>query len=173
MSSLTTNRLDPNPLSEQAINLPPEKRLRLLLETKHFPVATKRSSAKKQITEMKDLYDLCCIMLARYLPNENAEDNFIALNFLSAIQYPMRSVVNQDLAKAFSILGEYEKWEERVTAIQELFLEYKEVYPKLYEEYSLEDLATEKISTIVWSTRDAIAANPEFLFEVMERWELR
>ena len=60
-----------------------------------------------------------------------------------------------------------------VTAIQELFLEYEKAYPKLYEEYNLEDFATEKISTIVWSTRDALAANPEFLFEVMERWELR
>ena len=173
MSSLTTNTLDPNPLSEQAINLPPEDRLRLLLKTKRFPVATKRSSAKRQIEEMKDLYDLCSIILARYFPAENADDNFITLNFLSSVQYPMRLFVNKDLAKAFSMLGEYEKWEERITAIQQLFFEYKKVYPKLYEEYNLEELATEKISSIVWSTRDVLTKNPEFLFEVMERWDLR
>ena len=127
----------------------------------------------EQIEEMKALYDLCSIILARYFPAENADDNFITLNFLSSVQYPMRIFINKDLARVFSILGEYEKWEERITAIQQLFFEYKKIYPKLYEEYNLEELATEKISTILWSTRDTLAENPEFLFEVMERWKLR
>ena len=173
MNSLTTNAIELNPLSEQAINLPPEERLRLLLKTKHFPIATKRSSAKRQIEEMTDLYDFCSVIIARYFPDEDAEDNFFATSFLTSIKYPMRLFANKKLGKAFQMLGAYEKWEDRITAIQQLFLEYEKTYPQLYEKYNLEELATEKISTIVWRTRDELSANPDLLFEVMDRWELR
>ncbi len=57
-------------LSKEAINLPPKEQLNLLLKANKYPLVRKRTSATKQIKEMIDFYNLCCLMLAQYFPNE-------------------------------------------------------------------------------------------------------
>ncbi len=172
MSSLATQTVEKNLLSEQTVNLNPRERLKLLLQSKSYPIATKRSSAKKQIEEMIDLYNLCSIVLARYFPDENADGNFIMLNFLFAMREPTRSLVNQELGKTFAMLDGYEKWEKRITDIQALFLKYSKNYPDLYEKYNLEDMVNESISSIVWNSREMLQDDNDFIFEVFKRWGL-
>lgn len=158
-------------LSKEAIKLPPRQRLELLLKAKSYPIVRKRTSAEGQIKEMIDFYNLCCVMLAQYFPNEEAEDNFLMLTFVAS-QEDTQSIVTEKLAKAFKMLGDYEELESKVTAIQMLFYQYHDSFPEFYESHNLEDIATERISDIIRDTRELMNDDPQFIEEILKRWEL-
>ena len=157
--------------SKQAIQLPPVERLELLLKAKSYPMVRKKTSAKKQIKEMLDLYDLYCLMLVQFFPNEGAEEQCLLLTLMTT-QEISQTAVNDKLSKAFRMLSSYENLERRITAIQTLFDKYREVFPDIYERYNLEEIAVARISDIIRNSRQLCQANPLWSKEVMNRWEL-
>lgn len=155
-------------LSKEAISLPPKERLGLLLKANKYSLVRKRTSATKQIKEMIDFYNLCCLMLAQYFPNEQAENNFLLLNFLASQE--TNKIVTGQLAEAFKLLHGYEELERRITAIQNLFFEYQETFPDLYQLYNLEDIVYEKISDIVETTKQLLSTDETYAKELLEHW---
>lgn len=69
-------------------------------------------------------------------------------------------------------MREYEELESKITAIQTLFYQYQYSFPELYESYNLEELATECISDIIRDTRELMNTDPQFVEEILRRWEL-
>lgn len=155
-------------LSREAIKLPPRERLSLLLNAKKYPLVRKRTSATRQIKEMIDLYNLCCLMLVQYFPKEQAEDNFLLLNFITSQE--TNAIATGKLAEAFKLLNGYEELERRITAIQRVFFQYQEIFPDLYQLYNLEDIAFEKISDIVENTKLLLSGDETYAKELLERW---
>lgn len=155
-------------LSKEATNLPPKERFNLLLKAKKYPLVRKKTAATKQIEEMIDFYNLCCLMLAQYFPNEQAENNFLLLNFLASQE--TNEIVTGQLVEAFKLLHGYEELERRITAIQNLFFEYQETFPDLYQLYNLEDIVYEKISDIVETTKQLLCTDKTYAKKLLERW---
>lgn len=168
LSRLTTEQ---QLLSKEAIKLPHRQRLELLLKAKRYPIVRKRTSAEGQIKEMIDFYNLCCVMLAQYFPNEEAENNFFMLSFIAS-QEDSQSIITEKFAEAFKMLRDYEELERKVTAIQMLFYQYHDSFPELYESYDLEDIATERISDVIQGTRELMNNDPQYIEEILNRWEL-
>ena len=158
-------------LSKEAIKLPPTQRLELLLKAKRYPIVRKSTSAKGQIKEMLDFYNLCCLMLAQYFPSEEAKSSFFMLSFIAS-QEDTQSIVSEKLAKAFKTLREYEELESKITAIQMLFYQYQYSFPDLYQSHNLESISTECISDIIQETRQLISDNPQLVEETLRRWDL-
>lgn len=158
-------------LSKEALKLSPRRRLELLLKAENYPIVRKKTSAQGQITEMIDFYDLCCLMLAQYFPNEQAENNFLMLNFIIS-QEDTQSIITQRFSEAFTLLKGYEEIENRITAIQMLFYQYQYYFPELYSYYNLEDIAKKHISDIIQETKELIIDNPQFIEKILNRWEL-
>ena len=151
--------------SKEAIHLPPKERLNLLLKAKNYPIVRKRTSAEGQIKEMLDFYHLCCLMLARYFPNEQAESNFLLLNLLEGF-----SPTSDKFAEAFGLLTSYEELENRITAIQMLSYQYSKSFPDVFYAYNLEDIVTESISDIIENSLELLQDNPSYIKKLMERW---
>ncbi len=158
-------------LSKEAIMLPPTQRLELLFKAKNYPIVRKRTSAEKQINEMIDFYNLCCVMLVQYFPVEDAECNFLMLNLIAS-QENAQSIFTGKFAKALKMLREYEELENKITAIQMLFYQYQYSFPELYESYNLEDFAIQRISDIIRDTRELMNSDPQFAEQILRRWEL-
>lgn len=158
-------------LSKQATKLPPRERLELLLKAKKYPIVTKRTSAEMQLKEMLDLYNLLCIMLTQFFPNEKSESNFLLLNF-AVTQNTTQTIMSAKLAKAFKLLRGYEELENKITAIQILFNEYQETFPDLYQRYNLEYVVNEHISDIIKNSRQLLSDSPLEVKELLERWEI-
>lgn len=170
---VVTSTLEQRLLSKEAIKLPPKERLNLLLTAKRYPMVSRGTSANKQIEEMIDLYHLLGIMLAKYLPNEKAESNFILLSILSISAEQKQSLVsnNVKLADAFKLLNSYEELERKITAIQNLFWEYVQTYPNIADSYELEYLAMQDIAVILENGRYALQ-NATYVEKLLKRWEL-
>lgn len=158
-------------LSKEALNLPPRQRLELLVKAKRYPIVRKRTSAEKQIKEMIDFYNLCCLILGQYFANEEVESNFIMLS-LVASQKTSQSVITEELAETFELLRRYEELESKVTAIQALFYQYSYSFPEIYELYNLEDLATQRIQEVVQAVRKVVNDDPQFIEKILRRWDL-
>ncbi len=169
-SCITNTSIEQRLFSKEAICLPPKERLNLLLKAKTYPVVRKHTSAKAQIKEMIDLYNLLSLAITQYFPNEKSESNFITLSFLASRDSD--DLVDNKLAEGFKLLKEYEELENRITAIQELFYEYKSVFPDLYELFNLDEIVNEKISSIIENSRKMLSSNPSYTQKLMERWEL-
>lgn len=157
-------------LSKEAIKLPPKERLNLLLNATKYPIVRKQTSAEGQIKEMIDFYNLCCLRLAQYFPNEQAENNFLLLNFISSQE--TSDIVTVKLAEAFKLLDGYEKLERRITAIQSLFYQYQEAFPDLYQLYNLEDIAFGRMSDMVESSKQLLSNDETYAKRLLERWGL-
>lgn len=168
---LATQKEEQQLLSKEAIKLPPKQRLELLLKAEKYPIVRKRTSAERQIKEMIDFYNFCCLMLAQYFPNERAENNFIALNFMTA-QEGTKAICTEELTKAFNMLGRYEELEKRVEAIRSLFQQYQYAFPDLYEAYNLEDIVTERISDVIYENKQLMKEDPQLAEEILGRWKL-
>lgn len=158
-------------LSKEVIKLPPIQRLVLLLKAKRYPIVKKRTSAEGQIREMIAFYELCCLMLAQFFQNEQAENNFLLLSFIDS-QENIKLVANVKFAEALRLLRNYEEMEEKVTAIQNLFYRYRYFYPELYESYNLESRAIERISDVIQSNKRLMKDNPQLVEKILNRWEL-
>lgn len=158
-------------LSKAAIGLSPKERLVLLFKAKRYPVVKNRTSAEAQIKEMIDLYDLCCLMMAQYFPNQQAEDKFCLLN-IALSQKDGQLIGPGKLSEAINLLHSYEELENKVSAIQLFFYKCGEAFPDLYERYNLEELATEQISDIVETSRKVISDDPTSVKRVLNRWGL-
>lgn len=158
-------------LSKEATKLPPRQRLELLMKAKKYPIVKKKTAAERQIIEMINFYDLCCLMLAQYFPNESAKSNFIMLNYMKAMKTPS-SLVTDKLAEAFKLLDGYEDLEKRVTSIQYLFWQYQYSFPDLYEYHCLYNIATTRISDIIQETNQLIVDDPHLIEETLKCWEL-
>lgn len=170
-SQLSKSKAEQQLLSKEAIKLPPRQRLELLLKANKYSIVSKRTSAEGQINEMIDFYNLCCLMLAQYFPNEEAKNNFLMLNFIAS-QESTQSVITEPLAKAFKLLTGYEELENRVTSIQMLFYQYQDSYPELYQSHNLEDMATECISDVIQKTRQLMIDDPQLIERILRRWDL-
>lgn len=157
-------------LSKEAINLPPKERLSLLLKCKRYPIVRKRTSAERQLKEMIDFYDLCCLMLAQYFPNEQAENNFMMLSCMVAMNEPQ--IITPELSRYFKLLTDYEKLENNMCAIKSLLFEYYYIYPDLYERYNLEDIATRKIYDAIERGKHLLNYEPDLCKEILKRWGL-
>ena len=168
---LSIHKVEHQLLSKEAIKLLPRQRLELLLKAERFPIVRKRTSAERQIREMIDFYNLCCLMLAQYFPNEQAENNFLLLSLIAS-QENTQSIISGKLAEAFKLLGSYEELESKVTAIQMLFNQYQYFFPELYESEHLERIATERISDIIQENKQLINDDPQLVEEILDRWEL-
>lgn len=158
-------------LSKEAIKLPPRQRLELLLNAEKYPIVNKRTSAERQIKEMIDLFNLYCLMLTQYFPNEEAENNFFMLSCIAS-QENTQSIAIGKLAESFKLLREYEELENRVTAIQMLFYQYQDSFPELYQSYNLEDFTTKRISDVIQETRRLMYDAPQWVEETLRRWDL-
>ena len=158
-------------LSKEAINLPPRQRLELLLNAKSYPVARKRTSAKRHLIEMIEFYELLCLMLAQYFPNEKAEDTFFMLSIIAS-QKDTQSILTEEFAKAFNLLRNYEELERKVTAMQWMFYQYSVLYPELYSSYNLEDREKERISDIIQYMRECMSDEPQYIEKILKRWDL-
>ena len=156
-------------LSKAAIKLPPKERLSLLLRAKRYPIVTKKSATERQIREMIDFYNLCCLMLKNFVTNEHAANNFFALNFLVAQEN--HEVVNEELLKDFKLLEGYEELERRITSIQSLFYQYHSSFPDVYQKYNLEQFAFEKITDILENPRQMLIDSIS-IKKLLNRWEL-
>ena len=157
-------------LSKESIKLSPRQRLELLLKTQRYPVVKKRSSAKAQLSEMIDFFNLCCIMLAQFFPNYEAEKNFLMLSIIESQKN--KSIITERLAEAFKLLKGYEELENRVTAIQMLFYQYQYSFPELYSSYNLEDITTKRISDVIHETKQLITNDTQFIESILNRWGL-
>lgn len=170
-NQLTTISVEQQLLSKQAIQLPIRERLELLLNAKEYPIVRKKSSAKNQVKEMVDLYNLYCFMLTEYFPDEKAEENCAMLTMAVAQEFP-ETMSTAKLAEAFKMLKDYEELENRITAIQMLFEKYRENFPDLYEMYNLEDIVEMRISDMIYTSRKLRNGNPLWVRDVLRRWEL-
>lgn len=170
-SQLSKSNVEQQLLSKEAIKLPPRHRLDLLLKVSRYPVVHKRTSAESQIKEMLDFYNLCCIMLTQFFPNSEAENNFILLSFMASHENA-KSIMNGKFMESFKLLRDYEELENKITALQTLFHQYKDYYPELYQSYNLEELSVERISDIIQKTKQQINANPQLIEEALKRWDL-
>ena len=168
---LSTHKAEEQLLSKEAIKLPTIQRLELLLKAKRYPIVKKRTSAEGQIREMIDFYNLCCVMLAKYFPDKQAENNFLALSIISS-QENSQSTITAKHAEAFKILNGFEELESKVTAIQRLLHQYQYSFPELYEKYGLEDIATESISEVIQETKKMMNDDPQYVEKILNRWEL-
>lgn len=168
---VTTALIEQQLLSKPAINLPPKERLGLLLKAKRYPIVRKKTSAKSQIEEMIDFYNLCCLMLTRYFPNEQSMNNFVLLNLITT-RNNAETIVADKLAEAFKLLSDYEELENTITAIQILFHQYQEVFPDIYQSYNLENLANEQIGNIIENSRKLLISDPSYSEKLMDRWGL-
>lgn len=168
-STMQTTSVDTQLLSKSAINLPPKERLELLLKCKRYPIVKKRTSAEKQLKEMIDFYNLCTIMLAKYFPTEQAENNFMLLSIF-ALQEERPSITDEKLSKAFSLLESYEELENRITSIQSLFYQYHESFPDLYESYNLESFLKESFHDIIESGKYLLNEDISSVKNLLERW---
>lgn len=155
-------------LSKKAINLPPKERLNLLLKAKVYPIVKKRTSAEGQIKEMLDFYNFCCLMLAQYFPNKQAENNFLLLNLFTSKEG--LSTTSDKLTEAFGLLTSYEELENRITSIQMLFYQYSKIFPDVFYSYNLEDIVTESVSNIIENSLELLNDNPSYIKKLMERW---
>lgn len=169
--TLSKPKVEHQLLLKEAINLPPRQRLELLLKAETYPIVNKRTSAERQLQEMIDFYNLCCLMLAQYFPNGQSEKNFLMLN-LMALQENTQSIITAKLAEAFKLLSGYEELERKITAIQMLFYQYKYSFPELYESHNLENIATERISNVIREARYLMNDKPQLVEEILNRWEL-
>lgn len=158
-------------LSKEAIHLPPKERLNLLLHAKQYPIASKKTSAKGQLKEMLDFYNLCCFMLVQYFPSEQAKNNFVFLHFVTS-KKTNSSIMSDELAKCFRLLNRYEELENKISAIQSLFWQYQETFPDLYDSYNLENIATEKISDIIHNSLELLKDDSSYVEKLLQRWEL-
>lgn len=168
---LTDLNVEKQLLSRESTKLPPRQRLELLMKAKKYPIVKKKTAAERQITEMINFYDLCCLMLAQYFPNESAKNNFIMLNYIRALKSPS-SILPDKLAEAFKLLDGYEDLEKRVTAIQDLFCQYQYSFPDLYEYHCLYNIATTQISDIIQETNQLILDDPHLIEENLKCWDL-
>lgn len=157
--------------SKEAISLSPKERLALLLKVEKYPIVRKKTSAEKQIEEMIDLYNICCIMLAKYFPNKQAKDNFFLLNLI-IFKGETKTIVDDKLVKAFKVLNNYEELENKIISIQRLFNEYRETFPDIFELYNLQDFATEKISDIIENSQELLSSDLPYIKKLLERWGL-
>lgn len=158
-------------LSKEALKLPHRQRLELLLKVERYPIVRKRTSAERQIKEMIAFYNLCCLMLTQYFPNEEAEKNFVMINFIASHENT-QSIITGKIEEALKLLRGYEDLENKVKAIQILFYQYRESFPDLYQSYNLEDIATEHISDIIRETRQLINDDSQLVEETLKRWDL-
>ena len=168
-STMQTTTADTQLLSKSAINLPPKERLELLLKCKRYPIVKKKTSSEKQLKEMIDFYNLCSIILAKYFPTEQAENNFMLLSILDS-QEETPSITDEQLSRAFRLLHSYEEFENRITATQALFYQYHESFPDLYEEYNLEDISKQSIHDIIESGRYLLIEDVSSVKKLLERW---
>lgn len=168
---VTTTSMEQQLLSKEAISLPPKERLALLLKAKRYPIVRKKTLAKGQIEEMIGFYNFCCFMLGQYFPNEQATNNFLLINFLISKEDSNAPVTNK-LAEAFRLLSSYEDLENKISAIQMLFHQYQSAFPDIYQLYNLDDLANEKVSDIIQTSKELIDYEPSYVERLMERWEL-
>ncbi len=163
-------------LSKEALRLPPRQRLDLLINAEIYPIVTRGTSAEAQIKEMIDFYNLCCLMLVQYLPNEEAEHNCLMLSIMAS--HLESSPISTDklatgkLSEALKLLDDYEKWDNKITKIQHLFFEFENLYPDLYDSYNLEDIATADFMDIIHNTRWLVANKPQLVDKVLRRWGL-
>ena len=169
--TMQTTSTDIQLLSKIAINLPPSERLELLLKSKKYPIVKKRTSAEKQLEEMIDFYDLCSIILAKYFPTEQAENNFMLLSILAS-QEEKNSIIDEQLSRVFILLDSYEDFENRITATQALFYQYHENFPDLYERYNLEDIIKQSIHDIIECGRYLLSEDVLYVKKLLERWEI-
>jgi len=167
----TTASIEQQLLSKEAISLPSKERLDLLLKTKRYPIVRKRTSAKRQIEEMIDFYNLCSFMLAQYFPDEQSKSNFILLNFIIS-RDDSDTLVPDKLVEAFRVLNSYEELENKISAIQMLFHQYQSVFPDIYQLYNLDNLANEKMSDIIKGLKELTIDNSSYIEKLMKRWEL-
>lgn len=171
---MTTNtslkpKVEQQLFSKESIKLPPKRRLELLLKTKRYPIVTKRTSAERQLKEMLDFYNLCCLMLAWYFPNKEAENNFLMLSFMASLE--TQSIITERLSEAFKLLRGYEELEDKISSLQMLFYQYKDSFPELFQSYNLEDIATEHISSIIKDSKE-LANDPQWVEKTLRSWEL-
>lgn len=161
-------------LSKQAIQLPPKERLQLLLSAKSYPTVKKRTSAEAQIKEMLDFYKFCCLMLVNYFPNEKAERNYIALVGIELAlgQQTVNQPISKQLSKEFELVENYEEFDKKITAIQNLFWQYSYDFPEIFDKYNLEDIATERIHEMLENARYMLESNPSGVERILKRWEL-
>ena len=158
-------------ISKETVQLPPRQRLELLLKAKNYPIVSKITSAETQMKEMIDLYYLCAVMLAQFFPTEKAEDYFFTLSFIASIK-DSQSIITEKFANAFKMLNDYEELEKKIRSIQMLFYQYRYSFPELYEAYNLEDIVEERISEMIRASRELITDNPQFIKDILKRWEL-
>lgn len=168
---LSTSKAEHKLLSKEAIKLPPKQRLELLLKAEKYPIVKKKNSAKRQIQEMIEFYNLCCLMLTQYFPNPQAENNFFLLSHIAS-EENIQSILTVKFVEAFKLLRGYEELESKVTAIQVLFSQYQYSFPDLYESHNLESIATERISDVIQEGKQLMNDNPQFVEEILNRWEL-
>lgn len=118
-SQLIAARPEEQLLSKQAIQLPPQERLQLLLSSKNYPMVKRRTSAEAQIKEMIDFYNLCCLRLVHYFPNKEAEANYIALAVAEIVvgQQTTNLPISEKMSEAFNLVRDYEDFERKITAI--------------------------------------------------------
>ena len=76
MNTSLTTATQVDLFSKAAIQLCPKKRLELLLCANNYPIVKKKTSAIRQLKEMIDFYNLCCIQLTQFFPTESSENNY-------------------------------------------------------------------------------------------------
>lgn len=159
-------------LSKQAIQLPPKERLQLLLKAKRYPIVKKRTSAEAQIKEMISFYNLCALMLTKFFPDEEAEENYIALVLIDLVQGQSEEnqLMTERLFKAFELVKTYEEFERKITAIRNLFWQYSEDFPELFEKYNLEDIASERIPDMLEGARYMLENQSPKVEKLMDHW---
>ena len=170
-SQLLKSKEEQQLFSKETIRLQPRQRLELLLKAEKYPMVKKRTSAEQQIKEMIDFYNLCCLMLTQYFPNEKAESNFIILSFIESHENT-QSIIDEEILEKFKLLWEYEKLENKIIAMQRLFYQYKYSFPELYETYNLEDISTESISEIIKETKQLAVEDSEIVKKTLKHWGL-
>lgn len=170
---LITASVEEQLLSKQAIALPAPERLSLLLSAKYYPIVTKATSAEAQIKEMIALYNLCGLMLTKYFPDENAEANYIKLAIAEmAEEQNYKAPITERMDEAFELVRNYEEFERKITAIKNLFWQYSEYFPEIFDKYNLEDYATENILHMLENSRYMLESCPSAVKRIADRWEL-
>lgn len=171
-SQLIATRPEDQLLSKQAIQLPPNERLQLLLKAKYYPVVKKRTSAEAQIKEMISFHNLCALMLTKFFPDEEAEKNYIALALIDSVQsqFEENQLITERLSKAFELVKTYEEFERKITAIRNLFWQYSKDFPELFEKYNLEDIASERIHDMLEGARYMIENQSPKVEKLMDHW---
>ena len=97
--------------TKEAIQLPQNERLMLLMNAKYYILSGKRTSADVQIREMLDFFEFfLSYMLAETAPREGKDKEFILLSVMaSAIPDDCQEeIILQDLAEALNSLRNFE-----------------------------------------------------------------